>query len=170
MIRRYQNKDSRHGFTLLELMVVIVILGVLIAAGLGSFTSSQQKSRDSRRKSDLRSIAQALELYYNDKGRYPNSDGNGNISGCGTGDASLCPWGEQFSDSKGTIYMVKLPADPGAGRKYYYRKSGVNYQLYAGFENTEDPDYNASGYSGTNCASTGTFICNYGIASSNLAP
>ena len=54
-------KRLHHGFTLIELLVVITIIGILAGIGLNSFQSSQKKSRDATRKSDLRQISHALE-------------------------------------------------------------------------------------------------------------
>jgi type II secretion system protein G len=170
-MNNYQVKQ-RKGFTLIEIMLVIALIGILVAAGLGSFTSSQTKGRDSKRKNDLSHMAEALEIYYNDIGQYPNSDGSGNMLGCGAGALLACSWGGIFSNTTNSvIYMIKLPSDPASGRKYFYRKSGTGYQLYAALENSQDSSYYAAGYSGTNC-STGvdTLLCTYGVASSNKTP
>lgn len=164
----------QRGFTLMEILVVIALLGILITVGLGSFKSSQQKSRDTRRKSDLRAISIALEAYYSDKGQYPNDALDGKIMGCGTNDQSECPWEGEFSDKNGTIYMVKLPGDPSGGRNYFYDVGPQNksYQLYARLENKldidlqKDPSNNPYVYSGTTCGTS--LACNYGVASANL--
>lgn len=166
------------GFTLMELLVVIVILGVLITVGISSYISTQRKSRDVRRKNDMRQIASALELYYNDKGRYPSDNGDlGNIKGCDAGDNVVCAWGSLMKDSKGTIYMVKLPGDPASGWQYYYDAyggQGKGYQLYARLESSQDIDLkrevgsgNVYYYLATLCV--GTKKCNYGVASPDLA-
>ena len=52
------------GFTLLELLVVISIIAILITIGITSFSTAQKKGRDSKRKTDLREVQQALESYY----------------------------------------------------------------------------------------------------------
>lgn len=52
------------GYTLLELLVVIGIIALLVTIGLPSFSTAQKKSRDSKRKSDIAEIQQALEQYY----------------------------------------------------------------------------------------------------------
>lgn len=61
------------GFTLLEVLVVVAIIGILISIGTAAFTSAQKKSRDSRRQGDLRSIQSAFEQYYADNTGYPTS-------------------------------------------------------------------------------------------------
>lgn len=167
----------KKGFTLMELLIVMAILGILITVGLTSYKSVQMKSRDSRRKNDLRQIASALEVYYNDKAKYPGDDGLGAIVGCGTNDAQTCTCGSAMLDKNSVMYMPELPCDPASGRKYYYDAVGNNaYQLYARIENTEDNDVPHSGttplsYPSTNC-STGaqSLNCNYGVASTNTTP
>ncbi|KKR41619.1 MAG: Type II secretory pathway pseudopilin PulG-like protein, partial [Candidatus Woesebacteria bacterium GW2011_GWB1_40_12] len=61
-------KNLSLGFTLVELLVVIAILGILATIGLVTFSSSQMRGRDAQRKSDLKQISSALEIYYNDYG------------------------------------------------------------------------------------------------------
>lgn len=56
--------SRRLGFTLIELMVVVSLIGILMLAGILAFTASQQNSRDSRRKADVDAIGKALEQYY----------------------------------------------------------------------------------------------------------
>ncbi len=52
------------GFTLLELLAVIAIIGILAAISLGSFAAIQRRNRDNQRKTDLNLIAQAVDEYY----------------------------------------------------------------------------------------------------------
>jgi prepilin-type N-terminal cleavage/methylation domain-containing protein len=56
--------QKKHGFTLLELLIVIAIIGILVSAGVASYSQAQKKSRDSRRKSDLKAIQSAFEQFY----------------------------------------------------------------------------------------------------------
>ncbi len=171
----------KKGFTLMELLVVMAILGILITVGLTSYKSVQAKSRDSRRKSDMRQIASALELYYNDYDRYP-TDTNNVINGCGTAGVSVCAWGSVFQTLKAdgvsvkTMYMPKLSGDPVGTYNYYYDvygSQGKGYQLFARLENTQDIDLKRDGsnnvyyYVGTFCM-TGNKKCNFGITSTNL--
>ncbi|MBY0538812.1 type II secretion system GspH family protein [Patescibacteria group bacterium] len=60
------------GFTLIELMVVISIIGLLSAGILSSLSTASQRSRDANRIADIKQIQNALELYAADNGgRYP---------------------------------------------------------------------------------------------------
>ena len=166
-------KKLHRGFTLIELLVVITIIAILAGIGLNSFQSSQKKSRDANRKSDLRQISHALEAYLNDKEQYPPNNGDYQLAGCGVLDAETCEWEEEFSDQHGTVYMVQLPSDPtSVGRSYYYETDVTNqsFQIYARLENTldidvqKDVDDNSLVYEGVSC---GTVDCNYGISSTN---
>lgn len=153
----------KQGFTMVELLVVIVILGILSVLGMGAFQSSQMKSRDSRRKSDLKQISGALEMYYNDHLAYPASTTNLIQNDV----PAAINWGTLFNDSNGTVYMVILPQDP-QQNTYYYASTGTAYQLYALLENEQDRDIGV--YAGTVCLSSPATACNYGISSSNITP
>ena len=171
-------KHQKRGFTLMELLIVIVLLGILATLGLSSFKSSQTKSRDAKRKGDLKGISNALEIYYNDKGKYPNDSGDGRIMGCGVGDILECKWGDPFVDSNVTQYMAILVKDPTKGRHYFYDVAGGNqsYQIYARLENTldndvqKDPSDKPYEYSGLYCDDVNSIQCNWGVSSVNTSP
>ncbi len=57
-------KQNDRGFTLLEILVVISIIGILIAIGASAFSTAQKKSRDARRSGDLKAVQNAFEQYY----------------------------------------------------------------------------------------------------------
>jgi type II secretion system protein G len=108
----------RKGFTLIELLVVVALIGVLTTLVMANLASGRERSRDAQRKSDLRSMATALRLYYNDKGFYPGST-SGQIMGCGGAGLSACEWGAEWAVGT-TTYMSKLADDPVPGRDYKY--------------------------------------------------
>lgn len=70
MLNFCQKNKFNKGFTLIELLVVIAIIGLLSSVVLASLSSARIKSRDARRKSDLKQIQTALELYYDKYGTY----------------------------------------------------------------------------------------------------
>ncbi len=82
---------KQKGFTLIELMVVIAIIGLLASIITVSLVSSKVKGRDAKRVADIRTLQLALETFYNDNGTYPLTL------------QSLTP-----------SYLPKLPNDPSA--------------------------------------------------------
>ena len=67
-------KKLQAGFTIIELLIVIAIIGILATLVLTNFQGAQAKGRDTVRKNDINSIYQKLEEFYNEKGSYPNTD------------------------------------------------------------------------------------------------
>jgi prepilin-type N-terminal cleavage/methylation domain-containing protein len=145
--RKLKTKNSK-GFSLIELMVVILIISLLVAAATVSWKNAQAKGRDSKRKSDLKAVQQALEYYLSVNGKYPNSSLStpGSKIRCNSGtDTTIIEWGQAFV-CDGKVYMQKLPID-------YYPTSGINlgysyyslspfkkYILGAFLENNNDPE------------------------------
>lgn len=64
-------KLNQKGFTIIELLVVIVIIGILVALTLPNLFSAQARGRDTDRKNELKNLQQKLETYYNDNDSYP---------------------------------------------------------------------------------------------------
>lgn len=65
-----ETKTNKTGFTLIELLVVIAIIGLLASIVLLALNSARAKSRDATRLADVRELATAEELYYNDNNGY----------------------------------------------------------------------------------------------------
>lgn len=113
--------DRKAGFTLIEVLVVAVIIGILVAIGVVAYISAQRNARDAKRKSDLEAVKQALEMYRADNGSYPISGWAG-FAGISIGLAS---------------YISPMPADPKTGTfDYQYRGTISEYCLSAHVENT----------------------------------
>lgn len=159
LIKVWKNTRMKYmrlkGFTLVELLVVMAILSVLVSLIAGGFRSSQARGRDAQRKSDLKQIANSLELYYSDYNKYPDT----------------IPWGAEFTDGR-TIYFKVVPRDPTTpASDYLYRvpdmPTNQEFQLYAYLENTEDKDIDTDVVGlGLNCGKP----CNFGISSTNTTP
>ena len=71
MLTKIRRKLNKKGFTLIELMIVIAIIGILAAIAIPQFASYRQKSYNSASQSDLRNIKTNLEAFYADYQEYP---------------------------------------------------------------------------------------------------
>jgi len=172
----------KNGFTLIELMLVMIIMGILAMIGVQAYISSQIKGRDTARKGNLSAIAQALELYYTDKNQYPVSNGSGTFAvcygnvQCGSGPGVCGTTYPVFMDSCANgaaraIYMPTYPIDPVSTQRYWYISNGSQYQLYAHLENSQDAQIITPAPAGSESINCGTnAACNYGVSSPNTNP
>src|SRR5688500_13622647 len=64
-------RNQTGGFTIVELLVVIVVIAILVALTLPNLFGLQRRARGDTRKNDLKNIQQELETSYNDNSRYP---------------------------------------------------------------------------------------------------
>ena len=97
-------KTKQQGFTIVELLIVIVVIGILAALVITTFTGIQQKARDTERTTDIKAIHGQVEAYYAQKGYYPSlTDLNGsawrstNMKGLDQ---------EALKDPKGSAYTL----------------------------------------------------------------
>lgn len=113
---------ERKGFTLIELMLVIVIIGLLAAMVIPRLTGRSEEARQAVAKTDIEAnLSLALDLYEMDNGTFPE-----NLDGLRTKPGGATNW-------KGP-YIKKKPIDPW-GRPYVYKFPGAHnpesYDLYS---------------------------------------
>jgi len=116
---------NNKGFTLVELLVVISIVGVLSSIVLISITETRKKANDAKRMHDMEQIQKALSIYYNDNGRYPSISGDSCCDGWDQGPCGTDPFIGTLETSG---LLSEVPKDPlgGTGSGCY----GYNYYRY----------------------------------------
>lgn len=107
----------QQGFTLLEVMVVLVIIGLLVAIVAPNVLDNQDKAMVQKARADLSSLEQALEMYRLDNFTYPSSEQGLNAL---VTKPSIAPEPRNYRDNG---YIRRLPTDPW-GNAYQYRFPG----------------------------------------------
>jgi len=128
------------GFTLIELMLVVVIIGVLVSMVAPRLAGRSEEARIAAARADINAnISIALDLYELDNGKYPETE---------EGLAALLSKPGSSAKWKGP-YIKKVPLDPW-GRNYAYRSPGdhnIDYDLYYyGPDGQEGGDDNVSNW------------------------
>lgn len=124
---------GRQGFTLVELLVVVAIVGLLSGMVVISVQTAKAKARDAQRVTDMNNIATALALYHNNFNSYPVWAEGGNIN------SETDPLSTVI---EGTGIITSLPLDPlnhdstgcgSLGGYYYYYQSTDGSDFYLGY-------------------------------------
>jgi general secretion pathway protein G len=123
-------KNKKTGFTIVELLIVIVVIAILAAITIVAFNGIQARARDAQRQNDVKSITKALELYYLDNGKFPPGSGSTTInsSWSTTADSS---W-QNLANHLVPKYISSLPSDPvSTPNGNVQGSSALNYAYFA---------------------------------------
>lgn len=108
-------KSNNKGFTIVELLIVIVVIGILAALVVTTFTGIQQRARNTERQTDIKAIHGQVEAYYAQNGRYPTLD---NLNDAAFRSANMKGLdAEALKDPKGSSSTLVTTA---AGNVYSY--------------------------------------------------
>lgn len=105
----------RRGFTIVELLIVIVVIAILAAITVVAYNSIQQRAYFSNYRTDISALDKAVKLYYADKGQYP---GTGGAANCWT---NVANGNEDIVPGLVPSYISKTPPVPNwqSGKNYY---------------------------------------------------
>ncbi|KYG64884.1 type II secretion system protein GspG [Bdellovibrio bacteriovorus] len=108
---------NRRGMTLIEIMIVLAIIGSIAALLIPNLTSSLDKSKVKEAKIQLTQVVNALQMYYTDCGKYPQS-----LEGLTAADSNCTNWGPQ-------PYLEKKKLKDPFGNEFVYELNGSEYSL-----------------------------------------
>ena len=133
------NPKKQSGFTLIEIMVVVVIIGILASVVVPRIMDNPDKARTAKAKNDIRALESAMDLYRLDNFAYPSTD-----EGL---DALITSPSSSPANWKQGGYIKKLNNDPW-GNDYLYDNEGGNVVIYTygadGSEGGEGPSKDIS--------------------------
>lgn len=129
MHTEHMTKRKQRGFTIVELLIVIVVIAIIAAISIVAYSGIQQRGRDAQRQSDIATITKALEMYYLDEGRFPPGLGSTTINSgwSTTADASWV----NLRNALVPKYLSSLPADPISTPGANVQGGGYNYAYFA---------------------------------------
>lgn len=119
--------SRQHGFTIVELLIVIVIIAILAAITIVAYNGIQDRARYSSMKSDINTINKAIQMYYAENSSYPGSNTTGTLV------YSAGPNNTMAIPGLAPTYIAQMPSILNDGKGGYYAyivtMNGVNYKL-----------------------------------------
>ncbi|HEY1596556.1 MAG TPA: prepilin-type N-terminal cleavage/methylation domain-containing protein [Thermoleophilaceae bacterium] len=142
MRTRLASEDS--GFTLVELLVVVLVIGVLAAIALAMFSTQKQKGQDADAKSNASALVSAVDRCYVDTGDFTACDGTGPNDELGKTNLPIGAGREQVSVTAATFNTFTVTATSAADDHFIVSQGPTSTQ-------THTCDAGAAGNSGGGC-------------------
>lgn len=141
---------KRSGFTLIEILVVIAIIASIVSLAIPNYLSARQRAQDTKYKSEMAQMKDALRLYNTDYHTYPAGPNGLSMSGCGANGTTACPCQAGTVDFAAggsgcdIIYMKQFPTGFLSSITYYQVQNGDDFCMSVLLNNKSDPDITAS--------------------------
>lgn len=119
---------KQNGFSLIEILVAISIIGIVTGVIALAVSSIQRNTRDSQRETDLRVLQSAIQQFYADQNHYPNTDLSVLIA---NGSALTNCSGEPAGCIVSKTYISKTPKDPNSPQTNYCYMSQFSFTASA---------------------------------------
>jgi prepilin-type N-terminal cleavage/methylation domain-containing protein len=126
--------QKQTGFTIVELLIVIVVIAILAAITIVAFNGIQDRAKFSQKRSDLSNIQKVVEMYYAENNAYPNTSNNWRFQR---------ELGDAFIPGVVPKYTASLPSvndgftNQANSNTYAYRSNGTDYKIIR-FIRTQD--------------------------------
>ena len=130
-------KKRAYGFTIVELLIVIVVIAILAAISIVAYTGIQGRARDAQRMQDMSAIIKALEVYKTINGRYPSANPTSEANGWEISSNGSGPTNFLSALVSTTTGVTSIPVDPSnstatgsAGANFRNPGRGTNNWVY----------------------------------------
>lgn len=119
---------QQQGFTIVELLIVIVVIGILAAITIVAFNGIQDRTRTTAKVNDIKSLQKIVELYYAENGTYPNTGSSWRFQRS-AGDSFIPGVVPKYASSLPSI--SDGPSNSGSNNTYIYmsNSAGTGYKL-----------------------------------------
>ncbi len=112
-MNRARERDPQSGFTIIELLIVVAVIGILVAVAVPNLIGAIQRSRQSRTVADIRMISEGIEAYQNDHSFYPV-----------VADGSVADLADDLR-----IYIRRFNELDGWNQPIFYSSEGLHYTV-----------------------------------------
>lgn len=178
------SRKRQAGFTIVELLIVIVVIGILAAITIVAYSGIQSRARDMTRQSDIKNVQKLVEMYYAENGSYPKTADNiSTLSATTVRTDSRCAVGTKEVDWVPGLNTNLPQSTPNTGKGargqtgcYMYASDGANWYVISAWNNLESGPQTSTMYRRLgfreihNMTGQGAYFCNQAGAIGGVLP